>query len=173
MSAAGFAWLGYAVTRLVQDPRAAREWGFRRDTLPQATLAAAVILAAGGIALWIIGAARGMFALTPHLLACLATYPLWGIAQEWLILAMIVRNLERWIPSRAPLIATGALLFASLHVPDPLLVVATLLLGLVFVPLYLRWRNVIPLGITHGWLGALAYFWLLGRDPWIEVFGGG
>ena len=28
-----------------------------------------------------------------------------------------------------------------------------------------------PLGLYHGWLGAFAYFWILERDPWQELFG--
>jgi hypothetical protein len=38
--------------------------------------------------------------------------------------------------------------------------------------IFLRWRNVWPLGICHGWLGVLFYFWVLGRDPWLEILGG-
>jgi hypothetical protein len=44
-------------------------------------------------------------------------------------------------------------------------------LGLAFTQIYLRWRNLWPLGIYHAWLGVFAYFWVLHRDPWLEVFG--
>ena len=52
-----------------------------------------------------------------------------------------------------------------------MLVLATALLGLVFTPIYLRWRNLWPLGLYHGWLGALCYFWVIGRDPLLEILG--
>jgi hypothetical protein len=48
---------------------------------------------------------------------------------------------------------------------------ATFGLGLVYIPLYLRYRNLWPLGFYHGWLGTLFYLWVLGRDPWVETFG--
>ena len=44
-------------------------------------------------------------------------------------------------------------------------------LGLLFTPLYLHRQSLLPLGVAHGWLGVLAYYWLLGRDPWLELLG--
>jgi hypothetical protein len=35
----------------------------------------------------------------------------------------------------------------------------------------LRIRNVFVLGIFHGWLGALFFYTVAGRDPFLEVFG--
>ncbi|MBN1422152.1 MAG: hypothetical protein JXP34_25485 [Planctomycetes bacterium] len=108
MAATGLAWGGYTVCRLLRDPRAARDWGFRCDTLPQASRAAALVFAAGALALGIVGATRGTLSLSPHLLACLAVYPAWGIAQQALLLGMGVRNIERWIRSRPALVTIGA-----------------------------------------------------------------
>lgn len=48
---------------------------------------------------------------------------------------------------------------------------ATFMMGLAFTPMYLRHRNLWPLGIYHGWLGVLTYYWVLARDPWTEMFG--
>jgi len=39
------------------------------------------------------------------------------------------------------------------------------------IPLYFRYRNLWPLGVLHGWLGAFFYLWVLGRDMWVENFG--
>ncbi len=58
-----------------------------------------------------------------------------------------------------------AALVGLVHLPYVALAVATFLLGLVFTPHYLRHRNVLVLGIWHGWLETLLYFWVLGRDP--------
>ena len=51
------------------------------------------------------------------------------------------------------------------------LVVATFLLELAIVPLFLLYRNLWPLGLLHGWLGGLFYLWVEGRDLWVERFG--
>ena len=69
------------------------------------------------------------------------------------------------------LILTGALLFGALHVPDLMLTAGTTVLAFVYVPLFLRHRNVWLLGIVHGWLGSLFYLWALNDDPWLRTFG--
>lgn len=66
---------------------------------------------------------------------------------------------------------TAALLFGAVHLPDLRLAAATCLLGAVFTLIYLRWRNLWPLGLYHGWLGVFFYYWVLRRDPWAEMFG--
>jgi len=37
--------------------------------------------------------------------------------------------------------------------------------------IYLRSRNVYVLGLFHGWLGGLFFYTVVGRDPFIEIFG--
>ena len=58
--------------------------------------------------------------------------------------------------------------FAAVHVPDWPLCGATLVLGVVCCILFLRHRCLWPLGVLHGWLGAVFYRWVLARDPWAE-----
>ena len=66
---------------------------------------------------------------------------------------------------------TAALLFALVHVRDLRLAAGTLLLATALTPIWLRWRNVWPLGVCHGWLGGAYYHFVLGRDPWLELVG--
>ena len=47
----------------------------------------------------------------------------------------------------------AALLFSAAHIPNPWLVPATLLGGLVFCELFRRYRNLYPLGAAHALLG--------------------
>ena len=61
----------------------------------------------------------------------------------------------------SPVFVAPALVFGLLHAIDWRLVLATFLLELVIVPLYLRHRNLWPLGLLHGWLGGLFYLWVL------------
>jgi uncharacterized protein len=35
----------------------------------------------------------------------------------------------------------------------------------------LKERNIYVLGLFHGWLGGFFYYMVLGRDPFLEVFG--
>jgi membrane protease YdiL (CAAX protease family) len=47
--------------------------------------------------------------------------------------------------------ATG--LFAAAHLPNPLLVAATLAIGFCFTQIFRRYRDIYTLGIAHGLLG--------------------
>lgn len=108
------------------------------------------------------------------MLPLLALYPIWGLIQQFLVQSLFARNLQReFAVFRSPLriAPLAALVFSVVHWPDLRLCALTFVLGLVFTPIYLRWRNLWPLGMWHGWLGVFAYFWVLARDPWVEMFG--
>ncbi len=65
----------------------------------------------------------------------------------------------------AAVIAVTTVLFAVVHLPFVELTLATTVLGGVFTAIYLKWRNLWPLGLWHGWLAALFYLWFLRLDP--------
>ena len=44
-------------------------------------------------------------------------------------------------------------------------------MGAAYAALYQRHRNLWPLGLYHGVLGAEFYVWVLGRNPWQELLG--
>jgi hypothetical protein len=48
---------------------------------------------------------------------------------------------------------TAAILFASAHIPNPVLMIGTLLWGLVACALFLRYRDLYSLGVAHCLLG--------------------
>ncbi|MGQ0614414.1 MAG: CPBP family glutamic-type intramembrane protease [Planctomycetaceae bacterium] len=171
IGAAASAWLAYALFRSRRDRAVWQAWGFRREGLSPAAIACLVLLVAGAAAMAAVAAARGSLRLHPHLLPLLAVYPAWGLTQHFLLQAMFARNVRDAGLRPAGTTALTAPLFGLVHWPDRLLMGATALLAFALTPLYLRWRNLWPLGIVHGWLGALAYFWLLERDPWAELFG--
>jgi hypothetical protein len=163
-------WTGFVWHHARRDPAALRTWGFRLDTFrPAFQAATAFSLPVAGV-MALVGAGRGTLRFPPHAWILMALYPVWGVIQQFLVQALIVRNLEGSLP-RAGLLLLGSCLFAIVHVPEAPLMLATFGLGLVFIPLYLRYRNLWPLGLYHGWLGTMFYLWVLGRDPWAETFG--
>jgi membrane protease YdiL (CAAX protease family) len=114
------------------------------------------------------GWATGRLAWTPGLLLLLLLYPLWALVEQFLLQAMLARNLAGRF--RAPAVALAcAALFAVDHVPDWPLVPATFALGLFATSFYLRHRTLLPLALAHGWLGSIFFVWVLGRDP-LRVF---
>ena len=167
------AFLGGAAGALAQDSSAFHRWGFRVDNLVEATaLPAAIFLVSGAGFAW-YGHLHGNLYFPAHAPLLLAVYPVWGLIQQFLVLGIVVSNLEL-LPAlrrRAALIVMiGAVLFALLHGFVPLLLAGTFLLELICIPLYFKYRNLWPLGVLHGWLGALFYLWVLGRDMWVENF---
>ncbi len=166
---AGLCWGTYLVLAVRKDRRLPLEWGFGRSGFRPTARWAGWILAGGAAFLALAGIAGGTLSWNPHILPVLLLYPAWGLLQQFLLQALLARNLDRLAGSRFTAVALASLLFAGVHLPDLFLAGATLVLALLFVPIYLRYRNLYPLGVVHGILGALAYFWVLGRDPWLEL----
>jgi uncharacterized protein len=50
--------------------------------------------------------------------------------------------------------------FAALHLPYTASAGSTFVLGAAFTLIDLRWRNIWPLGLWHGWLGVFFYRWV-------------
>jgi membrane protease YdiL (CAAX protease family) len=50
-------------------------------------------------------------------------------------------------------------------------VIGNFILALFYGYVYLKVRNIWVLGLFHGWLGALFFYTVVNRDPFIEVFG--
>jgi hypothetical protein len=119
------------------------------------------------------GLANGRILWQGHILFLLLLYPLWGILQQFLVQALGVANLMTLFPKQGLMVAmpVGIVLFAFIHYPNGLLMLATGLMAGFFIPCYLRDRNLWPLGLYHGWLGTFFYLWVLGKDPWVSVFG--
>src|SRR5262245_54446675 len=162
------AWSAYFVIRVRRSPENLRSFGLSTQGLRQSAIAASVILVAGiGICL-VIGLPRGTVRFVPQMLILALLYPIWGLVQQLLVQAMVVRNLTP-VLSLPLVVAIAAVLFGLVHLPDTELALATAVLGGIFTMAYVRWRNVWALGVCHGLLGVFFYFWVLGRDPWLEI----
>jgi hypothetical protein len=167
-------WGLYVALRMRTNRSILKDWGFARDGLSPALLRSSLVALAGALGMAVLAMRRGSLSLHWHMLPLLLLYPVWGLTQQFLVQAMVSRNLSRL---RGPFSSTVAItlisagLFAMVHLPDGNLMAATFVLGLAFTPIYLKWRNLWPLGIYHGWLGILAYFWLLGRDALVGLLG--
>jgi hypothetical protein len=169
---AGLFWAGWVTVQLRRRPGIARVWGFRRDTLPAAALACGAIslVAAGGMLY--IGARTARLPLPAHFWLVAPLYPVWGVIQQFLLNALLARNLATRLPV-AVAVPLAAALFGMVHLPDHELAVLSSMAALAWVPIWLRWPNLWALGVSHGLLGALAYYLVLGRDVWLELTRGG
>jgi membrane protease YdiL (CAAX protease family) len=80
-------------------------------------------------------------------------YALWSFAQQILLLDFFLRRLLRLLPTSALASVAAAVLFSTAHLPNLILTIITLLLGLAACFLFLRYRNLWPLAIAHALLG--------------------
>ncbi|MBI1916091.1 MAG: hypothetical protein HYS12_15360 [Planctomycetes bacterium] len=167
-------WAVFVAVRARHNPGVFRKWGFRADNLVEASVLPAGVLIAGAGCLAALGSLRGTFRFPAHALPLFLVYAVWGVIQQFLMLGVVASNLERIDAlgrRKALLVLIVALIFGLIHAFNPRLVVATFVLELLLVPLYLWHRNLWPLGVLHGWLGGLFYLWVENRDLWVERFG--
>src|SRR5262245_1137546 len=167
-------WTGYIALRVWRDPQVLRAWGFRIDNLVAASKLPLLFFAIVALALAAFGAYEGTLRFPPHFVLLLLLYPLWGVVQQFLALGIVVGNLERLPALHGKRVLIALLtsgLFALVHLNEWRVAVATFGLEMVFVGLYFRDRNLLPLAVVHGWLGALYYLWVLDTDLWVQTFG--
>lgn len=174
IAAACLFWAAFVTARAWRHRNVLRDWGFRTDNFAGPGTASAVIFALTATVFAAYAHWHGTLRLPTHILLLLLLYPIYGVVQQFLALAVVVGNLERVRAFRRRkwlVIPIGAALFGAAHAFDVRLVAATFLLELVVIPLYLWRRNLWAYGVLHGWVGALFWLWVLGRDQWAETLG--
>lgn len=163
------AWGLYAALRLGRTPGTADAWGLGRKGFAEASREAAGWLAVGVGGLLVYRLLLGWRPLPAGASLVFLVYPLWALAQQFALQALVAGNLDRLGAPRAWVIAVSAALFGLAHLPDWPLVGLCAAAGSVWTALFLRTRNLWPLAVCHAWMGALAYYWILERDPWREM----
>ena len=174
IAAAIIAWAAYIIYRHKTKPGIMQYWGFRTDNfktvlrkvLPFGFLSVIVIVGAGLI--------QDSINITWHIIPILVLYPIWGIIQQFLLIALTAGNMHDMKGhklGKGIIIFFSALLFASIHYPFVWLMIGTFILALFYGWIYLSEKNIYVLGIFHGWLAGLFYYSVLDRDPFLETFG--
>ncbi|MFI5386684.1 MAG: type II CAAX prenyl endopeptidase Rce1 family protein [Fimbriimonadales bacterium] len=165
------AWLGYILCCIWRAPDTRRAYGLSSHDLRQSALLASGVFVVGATFCLVVAFTHQRLHLYPHMLLSALLYPAWGLVQQTLVQAMVVRNLSGSLATPWVVVIAG-LLFGAVHWPDLALAAATAILGAVFTVIFLHWPSVWALGLCHGWLGVLFYFWVLKRDPWEKTMPG-
>ncbi|MFW6133759.1 MAG: type II CAAX prenyl endopeptidase Rce1 family protein, partial [Planctomycetota bacterium] len=141
---------GLAVAFVWRDRRHAVRLGLgARNFLPAARLLAAptVLMAAAS-------AAMGAWAGTPVRPAAavlsVATYPLYAVIQLALFQLFLVPRLRRLSANRLHIVVAAAGIFALIHWPNPVVMAATALGGVVWTLVYLHRPNLYALALAMG-----------------------
>ncbi|PWU21287.1 MAG: hypothetical protein C5B50_02045 [Verrucomicrobia bacterium] len=167
-------WLSYLAIRCWRHKNALAALGLRKEGYRPTLIATSVFGVIAFAAMVKIAIAHHRLLFRWEMLPLLFLYPVWGMLQQLLVQGIFVKPLSDhgFLPNIVVALA-ASVLFAAVHMPDLRLAGATFLMGAVFTVLYLRWRNLWPLGVCHGWLGVFYYYWILERNPWAEIFRGG
>lgn len=165
-------WLLYAIRRERQDRSVLAQWGLRVDNLQLAALRSLPVLLGGTALMLFYRLMRGWQVPPRSFFAILLLYPIWGIVQQLFVQGITAGNLRRLGVTPRVIVPIVAVMFGMLHAPDWPLAGLCAAAGAVWTTLYLWTPNVIPLGLAHGWLGTLAYYWVLARDPVATLFSG-
>jgi hypothetical protein len=166
------AWSTYVVVRIRGDGSVVRVWGLSSQGLLPTWRAAGALALAALLGMAFVAAQRRSLRLDPHMVPLLVAYPAWGVFQQLLVQGMFVSNVVSVSSRRLPVpaaIGAAGLLFGCVHLPDPISTTATALMGGAFAAIFVRHRNIWPLGLLHGLLGVPFFFWILQRDPWLEL----
>lgn len=162
-------WTIFIISNAKKQGRPWASLGLGKEGLRSTTWVCLSVGIPFAIAFGIYGAINETELWQPSLIPVLLLYPIWGLLQQLITMNFVARNLSDLNVRNSQSILITGFAFALVHLPDLPLALATLALGLFYGGLFLKYRNIWPLGILHGWLGALFYYWVLGRDPWAEI----
>lgn len=172
--AAILSWIIYIVIRARSVKGILSHWGFRTHNFKSVVLKILPFGIIGFLGCVVTGYFLGTINVTWHILPLLLIYPIWGVIQHFLMIALVAGNLQDMEGkkiSTLSIVFITALLFAGIHYPWYWLILGTFLLALLYTFIYLKNRNLYVLGLFHGWLGALFFYTIVDRDPFLEVFG--
>lgn len=167
-------WTAYIIYRNKTKPGIINYWGFRTDNFKTVLKTVLPFGLISVIAFICIGLYQGTNNYTWHIIPILILYPVWGIIQQFLLIALTAGNLQELKGKKMNkgfILLLSALLFAVVHYPFVWLIIATFILAIFYGFIYLQERNIYVLGIFHGWLGGFFYYTVLDRDPFLEMFG--
>ncbi|MGA2852354.1 MAG: CPBP family intramembrane glutamic endopeptidase [Terracidiphilus sp.] len=129
--------------------------GLRKTNFLRSSWVAAAALAIG-IAAAVVAAHLQTLHVPDGPVAFIKTYwayALWAAVQQFLLQCFFLSRLLRLMPGARIAAWMAAGIFAIAHLPSPILTSVTFLWGLVACMLFLRYRNLYPLAISHAILG--------------------
>ena len=167
-------WVSYIIYRSRTNKDILKYWGFRTDNFKKVLLKVLPFGFLSVITFFGIGFYQGTLNITWHIIPILILYPLWGVIQQFLLIALTAGNMQDLKGQKlntGVIIFISALLFGAIHYPYMWLIIGTFVLALFYGWVYLNARNLYVLGLFHGWLGGFFYYTVLNRDPFLEMFG--
>jgi membrane protease YdiL (CAAX protease family) len=110
------------------------------------------------VPLLVFGFARHALTLMPvnrHAAASLLTYGIWCAFQQYLAQSYFHNRLMEVVRNRHLRSLLVGIIFGSAHIPNPILMVATTVAGVVFAEVFVRHRNIWPIALAQAVGGLL------------------
>ncbi len=147
--------LAWVIVMTILARQSARTLGFRPLNAWRSIWIVAVALPFAALAVWIAMQLHTLHAFSFGTLvgSRFRGYLLWTFLQQFMLQDYFLFRLLRLLSSKRAAVLTAAILFAGAHIPNLLLMVATLLWGVASCTLFLRYRDLYSLGIAQGILG--------------------
>jgi membrane protease YdiL (CAAX protease family) len=164
-------WGGYILWRATHTPGLRQAWGIQVAQFRPALTWSLVFAVPASAFLIGYGFVNDRLPIPVTFWVVLFLYPLWGIAQQFALQSLITKNLRgaiKPLPARALAVA---ILFSIAHFPNYWLMALVFPAGLAFTWIFEKRPNLWAIGLTHGLLGSLAYYLVLGKDPGAELLG--
>lgn len=162
-------WGTYVLWRGVCEPGLRSRWGFRLDNALPAFCRCLIFVIPATAILALYAIIANQLPIPTTFWVTLPLYPLYGIAQQFALQILVMRNLRALISRQALRIFLVAAFFSAAHFPNQPLMVLTFIAGGGLTLIYEGYPNLWVVGMAHGFLGALAYYWVLGLDPGAEI----
>src|SRR5688572_6927360 len=145
IAAAIIFWTSYIIYSNRTKAGVIKYWGFRTDNFKRVMRKVLPVGLLSVIAFSCIGVYQGTINITWHIIPILILYPIWGIIQQFLLIALTAGNLQDlkgYNLNKGIIILLSALLFASVHYPFIWLIIGTFILAIFYGLIYLNERNI-------------------------------
>ena len=140
------------ITTILARPNA-RTLGLRPSNARSVWIVPTIVLL-GAVSVWMASELHTLHDFSiGTLMGRVRGYLVWSLLQQFMLQDYFLLRLLRLMPGKAAAVSTAAILFASAHIPNPVLMLSTLLWGLAACLLFLRYRDLYSLGLAHCLLG--------------------
>lgn len=154
----------YIVWRIFQNKNILSGWGFTLRNIKNSFKPYLQFLIIGTLALFGVAILRDSLVINLGFIFSLVLYPLWGIAQQFVLQNFVANNLRQYFKSETVFIFCVSLLFSVSHYPRILLAGFVMLAGIFITYIYERYPNIWLAGIVHGFLATFVFYWILDLD---------
>jgi hypothetical protein len=166
-------WLVYVLSQIKSNNKQLELWGFRSQGYRASMLFLSPFIVTGILICLVYAKINDSLYFSWHIIPVLIFYPLWGIIQQFLMLSIILQNLNIFVNikiNRYVIVLIVSALFSLIHYPSFFLMIFTFFLEIIFISAYFKWRNLWAIGIAHGWIATFLLFYVFNRNLWQELF---